>query len=240
MIQQKDKVKYGTITIPYHIIKTRRIKTSEVIVDADTITVRTPYNKDRTEIQKLVLDKARWILKKQKEYRETAPEITKPSFEENTTLPYLGNNYSLKINNNQAINSIEKVDAKFIVGLKSAKVSKNALKKLYENWLIENAQGIFEGKVTKNSEKLGIKVKPITIKNLRNRWGSLTKSGIISLNLNLVKAPEDVIDYIILHELCHLKIKEHTHHYWDLVHRFMPNYQVKIEWLNANGRNLIG
>jgi predicted metal-dependent hydrolase len=68
----------------------------------------------------------------------------------------------------------------------------------------------------------------------------IIKTGIISLNLNLVKAPEDVIDYIILHELCHLKIKEHTHHYWDLVHRFMPNYQVKIEWLNANGRNLIG
>jgi predicted metal-dependent hydrolase len=71
MIQQKDKVKYGTITIPYHIIKTRRIKTSELIVDTDTITVRTPYNKDKTEIRRLVLDKASWILKKQREYRET-------------------------------------------------------------------------------------------------------------------------------------------------------------------------
>jgi hypothetical protein len=59
MIHQKDRVKYGTITIPYQIIKTRRIKTSEVIVDADTITVRTPYSKNKTEIQKLVLDKAK-------------------------------------------------------------------------------------------------------------------------------------------------------------------------------------
>ena len=90
MIQQRDKVKYRTITIPYYVIKTRRIKTSEVIVDENTITVRTPYNKDRTEIQKLVLDKAGWILKKQKEYKETTSEITKPSFKENTTLPYLG------------------------------------------------------------------------------------------------------------------------------------------------------
>jgi predicted metal-dependent hydrolase len=54
-------------------------------VDADTITVRVPFDKDKSEIQKLVLDKARWILKKQKEYRETTPEITKPSFKENTT-----------------------------------------------------------------------------------------------------------------------------------------------------------
>jgi predicted metal-dependent hydrolase len=80
MIQQKDKVKYGTTTIPYYIIKTRRIKTSELIVDADTITVRAPFDKDKKEIERLVLDKASWILKKQKEYRETKPEIIKPSF----------------------------------------------------------------------------------------------------------------------------------------------------------------
>ena len=83
--QQQDRVKYGTATIPYCIIKTRRIKTSELIVDADTITVRAP------------LDKASWILKKQ---RDTIPEITKPSFKEDSTLPFLGNNYPLTINQN--------------------------------------------------------------------------------------------------------------------------------------------
>jgi predicted metal-dependent hydrolase len=78
------------------------------------------------------------------------------------------------------------------------------------------------------------------VKILReNRWGSLTKTGVINLNLNLMKAPDDIIDYIVLHELCHLRIKEHSHHYWDLVHRFMPNYQDKIEWLKVNGLNLM-
>jgi len=66
MIYQKGKVRYGTTTISYDIIKTRRTKTSEVIVDADTITVRTPYDKDKAEIKRLVLDKASWILEKQK------------------------------------------------------------------------------------------------------------------------------------------------------------------------------
>ena len=80
MIRQLDKVKYGTAIIPYCIIKTGRIKTSELIVDADTITIRAPYDKDKTEIQRIVLDKASWILKKQKEYRDTIPQITKPSF----------------------------------------------------------------------------------------------------------------------------------------------------------------
>ncbi|HKG87681.1 MAG TPA: YgjP-like metallopeptidase domain-containing protein [Nitrososphaeraceae archaeon] len=143
MIQLKDKVKYGTTTIPYHIIKTRRIKTSEVIVDADTITVRTPYNKDKKEIQRLVLDKASWILRKQKEYREIIQELTKPSFKENTTLPYLGNNYSLKINKNQATNNIEVVDGKFEVNIKSAKLSSRVLKKLYEKLVNRQGSGYF-------------------------------------------------------------------------------------------------
>jgi predicted metal-dependent hydrolase len=98
---------------------------------------------------------------------------------------------------------------------------------------------ILVDKVNKYSKRIGVIVKRIAIKNLRNRWGSLTENGVLNLNMNLVKAPEDVIDYIILHELCHLKIKEHSHHYWDLVHKFMPNYQDEVEWLKMNGNNLL-
>lgn len=239
MIYHKDKVRYGTITIPYQIIKTGRIKTSEVIVDADTVTIRAPFDKDNLEIQRLVLGKASWILKKQKEYRETIPEVVKPSFKENTTLPYLGTNYPLKINKEQSKDSIDIVDEKFEVTVKSSKSSPSHVKELWENWLREKAQDIFEEKVEIYSKKLEVRVKRIAAKNLRNRWGSLTKSGVINLNLNLIKAPEDIIDYIILHELCHLKVKEHSHHYWHFVHRFIPNYQDKVEWLKVNGYNLI-
>jgi len=240
MIRQKqDMVKYGTATIPYYIIKTRRIKTSELIVDANTITVRAPLDKDKSEIQRLVLDKASWILKKQREYKDIIPQINKPSFKENSALPYLGNNYPLTINLNQSRNNIEIADGKFSVQVKAKKLPSNDIKRLYENWIAEKAQDVFEDKVKRYSKKLGVGVKRIDIKNLKNRWGSLTKEGLINLNINLLKAPEDVIDYIILHELCHLKIKEHSHHYWDLVHRFMPNYQDKIEWLKANGDNLL-
>ena len=238
-MNQRDKVRYGTITIPYRVIKTRRIKTSEVIVDADTITVRVPLSKDKTEIQRLVLDKASWILKKQKEHRETSPEIIKPSFKENTTLPFLGRNCSIEIRKNEPTSSIELMDGKFLVHVRSGKPPVSLLKGLYENLLMEKSQGIFEGKVKKFSKKIGVMVERIDTKSLRNRWGSLTKNGVLNLNINLIKAPEDVIDYIILHELCHMKIKEHSHRYWDLVHKFVPNYHDKIEWLNINGSNLL-
>jgi predicted metal-dependent hydrolase len=238
-MQHRDNVRYGTITIPYNVIKTGRIKTSEVIVDADTITVRAPSNKDRSEIQRLVLNKASWILKKQKEYREMIPEVAKPSFKPNGTLLYLGHNYPLRINWGRSRDSIDLVNENFVVNTKSSRIKTNYSKGLYEKWLREKSQDIFYDKVQNYSKKVGVEIKQLIIKNLRNRWGSLTKNGVINLNFNLLKAPDDVIDYIVLHELCHLKIKEHSHHYWDLLYKFMPNYYEKIEWLRVNGGSLL-
>jgi predicted metal-dependent hydrolase len=70
----------------------------------------------------------------------------------------------------------------------------------------------------------------VTIKNLRNRWGSLTKNSTIYINLNLIRAPEVVI---VLHELCRMKVEGHSHRYWDLLHKFMPNYHDKVELVKS-------
>jgi predicted metal-dependent hydrolase len=104
--------------------------------------------------------------------------------------------------------------------------------------LLQKAKLVFKDKIDEYSKNLGVKVDRITIKHLKNRWGSMTRTGSINLNVNLLKAPHDVVDYIILHELCHLKIKEHSHHYWDYVRRYMPNYQEKIEWLKTSGNHM--
>ena len=229
MIHEKAKIQYGTITIPYYIIKSRRIKTSEIIVDSDRVIIRTPRNKNQSDIQRIISGKASWILKKQKEYKEAIPQIIKPTYEERTTLPYLGRNYTLRIIKNQLEYSLKFLDGEVTVGIKSSKQATTAkIKKLYEDWLMENAQSIFKDKVDEYSKELGVKVERIVLKQLKNRWGSRTKNGSINLNVNILKAPEDVIDYIILHELSHFKIKEHSHHFWDHVHRYMPNLRYFI------------
>ncbi len=233
MIHSKRKIKYGTSTIPYHIIKSKRIKTSEIIVESDKVTIRTPLNKSQSDIEGIISGKASWILKKQKEYKETTPQIIKPTYNKGSTLPYLGRNYPLRILTNQSQYNIKFLDGEFTVRLISSKHSPNEIKKIYEDWLVEKAKPIFKHKVHIYSKKVGVRVGKIVIKNLKNRWGSMAKEGSINLNVNLLKAPEDIIDYIILHELCHLKVKEHTHHYWDYVRRYIPNYQEKIEWLKA-------
>jgi predicted metal-dependent hydrolase len=158
-------------------------------------------------------------------------------------LPYLGKNYPLRIlEKKEPENNIEFIDGEFIIKIKSSKESTDSttiIKKLYEGWLMEKAQFLFKCKVEKYSEKKGVKPDKVNIKNLKNRWGSMTKEGSINLNVNLLKAPEDIIDYIISHELCHLKINEHSHHYWDHLRRYMPDYQEKIDWLKVHGAILV-
>jgi predicted metal-dependent hydrolase len=101
MIRQlKQQLQYGTKTIDYSIIKSRRIKTSEIIVDADNVSVRSPFQKPISEIHEIVRKNAGWILKKQLEYKNQNPEIMKPNFQDSSTLPYSGKNYALKIISN--------------------------------------------------------------------------------------------------------------------------------------------
>jgi predicted metal-dependent hydrolase len=172
--------------------------------------------------------------------------------DEGLTLLYLGKAYPTKIlKKRQSTNSISFVDHQFVIKLlprssssSSSSITKDQsalITKLYNGWLIRAARPIFNNKVEEISSKLGIdKPKKISIKKFKKRWGSVSPSDtILNLNPNLLKAPADIIDYIILHELCHFKVKEHSHHYWDLVYKHMPNYQEKIDWLNTNGVNLM-
>ncbi len=245
MISLEQKLQYGNTTINYTIIKSsRRRKTSELTVKIDgKVTVRSPIDKPVSEIERFISKNAKWILKKQRKYKKIIPaQIMRPSYEEGSTLPYLGRNYPLRIMNHQETkeNRIELVNEKeFVVYLVNNKLSKRKIKELYEEWLMQQAHSVFVNKVKQYSIRLEVNPRRLLIKNLKSRWGSATKDKVINLNVNLLKASEDVVDYVTLHEICHLKIKNHSHNFWDLVHRFMPNYPDKINWLKVNGINLI-
>ena len=242
-VESKDRIRYGSTNIDYFIKRSKRIKTSELIVDSDRIEIRTPLNKTIRDTREIIRDKAEWIFRKQEQLKNSFPQIIKPTFEEGSTLPYLGTNYPLKVNNNQSRNTLTFMNGVFVVGITRPKTDEDVgfqIKHLYEDWIIRMAYPILKAKVEIYSQKLGVDEPDILIKdNLKSRWASLTKKGSINFNMHLIKAPQDVIYYIVLHELCHLKIKGHSHHYWDLVYRYMPNYQEKIKWLSVNGRLLI-
>ncbi|NAL78265.1 M48 family metallopeptidase, partial [Nitrososphaera sp. AFS] len=201
----KLQLHYGTKTIEYSIIKSKRIKTSEIIVDANSVVVRTPFHKTTSEVHDIIKKKVDWILKKQLEYKVNNSQIIKPTFQHGSTLPYLGKNYPLHIISNQETDEkINFVNGEFLVHINKFKYSKKRIKLLYEEWLVNVAIPFIERRMELYSKELGVTPQKFKLKMLRSRWGSITIDGAIHLSIDLLKAPYDIIDYMILHELCHL------------------------------------
>jgi predicted metal-dependent hydrolase len=230
--------------IPFKLIRSNRRKTSEIIVDKNKIILRVPFDKPLSQIQSIIRKKIRWILEKQRRQKEKEKEreIVKPTFLPGSKLPYLGKNHKLKTIIGSGNDKIEFADGEFIIKLKnnySEDENKKIVKSSYENWILEQGKVIFKQKIKEFSKTIGVYPRKISIKNLRNRWGSLTKNGAIVINVNLIKVPEKIIDYIIIHELCHLIIQGHSHKFWFLLHKYVPDYRDRVEWLARNTEGLI-
>jgi predicted metal-dependent hydrolase len=248
------KYVHGTKRIEYFVFRTRRRKTSEIVVDSDEIVIRVPYSKPLSEIEALIKEKISWILKKQKDLLENERniEILKPGYSEESTLPYLGKNYNIDIKIldlqkeklvEEQKNSIVYKNGRFLFTIHSymnnSQNYNEVIKALHDDWLYHKAEIIFKEKIEILGKIVNVKPNKIVIKNLKNRWGSITKNNNINLNINLIKAPTHVIDYIILHELCHFKIKGHSFRFWNLLKRYFPDYPKYVDWLNINGKNLL-
>jgi predicted metal-dependent hydrolase len=88
------------------------------------------------------------------------------------------------------------------------------------------------------SQQMGLIPKKLTLKNQKTRWGSCSSEGNLNINWRLVAAPIEILDYVIVHELAHLRFMNHSKHFWDLVERHEPEYRVREKWLKENHESM--
>jgi predicted metal-dependent hydrolase len=89
------------------------------------------------------------------------------------------------------------------------------------------------------SKLLKVKAGEISIRSQSSRWGSASKEGRLNFNYNLLKAPMEIIDYVVVHELCHLRVYNHSRKFWRLVESVVPDYKLKRRWLKKNGVRIL-
>lgn len=151
------------------------------------------------------------------------------------TVLYLGREYPLKIQTGSK-SKVEFIDDTFFLTTQTDDPQK--LYKLLLNWFIAQALETIPPRITAFAEKVGSYPKKVTFRLQKTRWGSCSTNGNINLNLKLMMAPEWIFNYVIIHELCHLQIPNHSSQFWDLVARHCPRYQEARTWLKANGASL--
>lgn len=112
------------------------------------------------------------------------------------------------------------------------------IKQAVANWYQKESEALLKIKLDLFSSKIGVNYHAVRFKHQRTRWGSCSSKGNINLNWLIIMAPDEVMDYIIIHELSHLCHMNHSQPFWDLVKRFNPNYKYARLWLKMNGDKL--
>lgn len=227
-------IQFGSKQIDYQIEYSDR-KTLGITVTPDMdVLVKAPNDSTINKIEEKLKKKAPWIIKQQSFFLAYHPKTTKRNYVSGETHLYLGRQYLLRVEENEK--ESVKLKGKFIV-VKTH--DKSRVKQLVNNWYLEHARSKFHATALPLIEKFKkYKVEPssIVLREMPTRWGSCTPKGKIILNPELIKAPKGCIEYVIVHELCHLIHHDHTQKFMDLQTKEMKDWEkwkTKLEKLLA-------
>lgn len=232
MNNYNSSLKYGREHIAFEVVYTNR-KTMEIAVHPDSrVIVKAPIGSAADKIAARLAKRAWWIRKQRSYFQQFIPRTLPRQYAGGETHLYLGRQYRLKIRKGK------KGDAKlqgayFQISTPDQK-NRQDVKKLLDNWYKEHARKIFAQRLEICFEKAkGLKVPlpNIQLRKMSKRWGSCSQAGYILLTPELIKAPLYCIDYVIMHELCHLKDHTHSRKYYRLLAKFMPDWERRKERL---------
>lgn len=218
-----ESVSYGKHKVEFELRYAQR-KTLGIVVYPDlNVVVTAPESASREKVFEKVQSKSRWILKQLRKFEKYQPLSKPKQFVSGETHLYLGRQYRLKVEKNNS-HSV-KLKGKYL-HVKTKDLQK--AEELVYGWYRLKAQVHFSNIVDDlipEFKKNDLKVKELVIRKMKSRWGSCTPDGVITLNLHLIKAPKRCIEYVILHELCHLLHHKHDARFYRLLNSKMPNWK---------------
>lgn len=228
-------VQYGTQVIDYELVFTER-KTLGIHVYPDsTVVVHAPLGSAEEALAALVLKRARWITQHQREFAQNAPESPLPrQYVSGEAYRYLGRQLRLKV----IEGTVERVtlDRHYLLAEVRDPEDQAHIGELITRWFHRQAKRIFAERLAQclpRVEAVGITPpEHLTIRDMKTRWGSCTPKKRILLNVGLIHVAPHLIDYVIVHELCHLKELNHSAAYYALLDKVMPDWRDRREALN--------
>lgn len=225
-------IKFGSERIKITLSFKER-KTLKISVQPDkTIMVDAPKGKKLRDILARVKGRASWIIKQRDYFERFQPLLAQRQYVSGESHYYLGRQYRLKVrkNSEQSV----KLIGKYINVYTPHANNPSAIRELLRSWYKRHAEVIFSQRINlcnRVIKRMDVIYPEIKIRHMKKRWGSCGKAGAIVLNTELVKAPLRCIDYVIMHEVCHLKISSHNNRFYKLLVKYMPDWKLRKERL---------
>lgn len=225
---------YGDEAVTYEVVrkahpegKKRKI-TIKVHPNCDVI-ISAPEDAERSDIHEAVMTRAKWIYDALKEFRSHLEYVQPKHYVSGEMQFYLGRRYVLKIvEDAEALPTVKMTRGKLLVTLTRFNNDKTAMvKALVRNWYKVRAERIFHERLSELLPQATwvAGIPSFRVLPMSKQWGSCSAKGTLMLNPHLIKAPKECIDYVILHELCHIAEHNHSDRFWRLLMSVMPNWK---------------
>jgi len=230
--EEKTEIKFGRSIIQVHVVFEPRKRLSITVHPDMRVTAKAPNEHSIEKINKYLVKRAPWIFRQLNYFEIFQPIPPNRKYVSGETHYYLGRQYRLKIRKGDKA-QVKLIGRFFQMELSDTK-NRSKAKKLMLQWYSIHAKQLLIRQFEKYIEyfiKLGVPKPNLYFRRMRKRWGSCSKSGNIMLNIELVKAPLYCIDYIIIHELCHLVYPQHNNGFYILLKRIMPDWEKRKERL---------
>lgn len=228
-------VQFGTTPIRFEVLFSARKTIGLQVYPDQSVQVDAPDGTSQAAIEAFVKSRGAWVLKNLRDLEsyERPSAVLPRRYVSGESYRYLGRQYRLKV----VADQVERVVLSrgwLTVGVENPDDSRR-VQALLSDWYRTRAERIFADRLAAcypKVESLGIPRPDLTIRLMKTRWGSCSPKGTITLNLKLIQAPRALIDYVILHELCHLKEHNHSSRFWQLLNRVLPGWERLRDELN--------
>ena len=195
------------------------------INDMGEVLVKAPLNIDINEVEKILVKKEDWITNK-------INEVSNRRRLSKDTILYLGEEKKVSVNIQKYLKRefVMYYNDEFVVNVRDVDNVVSIMKKYLSN----QCHSIVKDKINKFQKYFMIKPLDIKVKDVKTKWGSCSYDNKIVINYRLVMAKEEIIEYVVVHEMCHMIHKNHSKDYWNLVEKIYPNYKSCNMWLKEN------
>ena len=225
---EQHRITYGNQTIPFT-LEHRKRKTLEISVYPDmSVKVIAPLNRTYAEVKEKIRKRAMWIIEQRYFFALFLPVQPEKRYVSGESFYYLGKQYRLKVISSTQERVVLKRGIVYVHT--KSKTRSTRIKNLLDSWYRHKAQARFAERLSlcyARVKKYDIDLPSVQIRKMKRRWGSCSRRGTIILNSHLIKAPSHCIDYVIMHELCHLKFFDHGKAFHKLLVHVMPDWEQR-------------
>ncbi len=235
-------------SVPY-VLKRARRRTIGMLVGADGLEVRAPRWVGIKEIESALLEKADWIVRKLADTRALKQKQLEQAIEwrDGAVFPYLGQEVVMRLGaapppavgsrpRHPCLHQDDVGRSVLFLGLPPQAASEQ-LRDAVQTWLMRQAKPYFTERLDLFAAQAGVRWTQLGLSGARTRWGSASADGRIRLNWRLMHLKPALIDYVVVHELSHLKVMDHSPQFWDAVGQVMPDYSVRRKELREHALN---